>query len=147
MGVLLMTTCSYADEVQLNNGDRLTGVVVKMEDGVLTLKTDYGGEIRISWDQVAAVTSTKPMQVKVSAEVERFRALLLGGYELIETTKLGPGGIVPLTDVKGINLGHPIPGHIHPWRQQYIGKHQHQSGQRCRTAHGPFGPAAALPGS
>ena len=101
-----MTTCSYADEVQLNNGDRLTGVVVKMEDGVLTLKTDYGGEIRISWDQVAAVTSTKPMQVKVSAEVERFRALLLGGYELIETTKLGPGGIVPLTDVKGINLGH-----------------------------------------
>ena len=81
------------------NGDRLTGVVVKMEDGVLTLKTDYGGEIRISWVEVTAVTSTTPMQVKVSTQVNEFlRDFLLGGYELIETNKLGPAGRSP-TDV------------------------------------------------
>ncbi|MET0516360.1 MAG: DUF481 domain-containing protein [Nitrospiraceae bacterium] len=107
VGVLLAATCSYADEVQLNNGDRLTGDVVKMEDKVIIFKTDYGGEIRINWDQVTALTSTKPMVVKVLADVEdRLRELLLGEYELIETTKLGPGGTVPMTDVKAINLGH-----------------------------------------
>ena len=85
----------------------MTGVIVKMEDAVLTLKTDYGGEIRISWVEVTAVTSTTPMQVKVSTQVNEFlRDFLLGGYELIETNKLGPGGMVPLTDVKAINMGH-----------------------------------------
>ena len=102
-----MTTCSYADEVQLSNGDRLTGEVVKMEDGILTFKTDYGGEIKISWNKVTALTSTNPMQVKVPAQVNEWvRDLLLGGYELIEATKLGPGETVPLTDVKAINQGH-----------------------------------------
>lgn len=107
VGVVLMIPCTYADEVQLSNGDRLTGEVMKMEDGVLTFKTDYGGEIPISWDKVTGLTSTKPMQVKVTAQVNEWvKELLLGGYELIEATKLGPGGRIPLADVKAINQRH-----------------------------------------
>jgi hypothetical protein len=37
-----MPASAGADEINLRNGDRLTGEVVKMEDNILTLKTDYG---------------------------------------------------------------------------------------------------------
>ena len=43
LGVSWTATSAWADELKLRNGDRLTGEVVKMEDNVLTFKTDYGG--------------------------------------------------------------------------------------------------------
>ena len=42
---LWLATPAAADEVYLQNGDRLTGTIVKMEDNLLTIQTDYGGEI------------------------------------------------------------------------------------------------------
>ena len=44
---LWLSTPAWPDEVHLMNGDRLTGTIVKMEEGVLTLQTDYANELKM----------------------------------------------------------------------------------------------------
>jgi hypothetical protein len=41
------TVSVWADEIKLHNGDRLTGEIAKMEDNILALHTDYGGEMKL----------------------------------------------------------------------------------------------------
>ena len=54
---------SYAEQVTLKNGDRLTGTIINVSDKKLTLKTEYAGVISIEWDAVAQFSSDQPMVV------------------------------------------------------------------------------------
>lgn len=54
---------SIAAEVILDNGDRLTGAVVRLDENTLRLKTDYAGEIRIDWQRVRKLTTDKEIVV------------------------------------------------------------------------------------
>jgi len=96
----------WADEVDMRNGDRLDGEVVKMEDNVLILKTEYG-EMKIDWTKVVRVTSTKPMRVRVLGEKKgAVSDFFLGGHEFRDVTELEQDGPIALSQVKGINIGH-----------------------------------------
>jgi hypothetical protein len=46
IGLGMIAPEGRADEVVLVNGDKLTGAVVKVEGGKLTLKTEYAGAIK-----------------------------------------------------------------------------------------------------
>lgn len=101
----LWSGLAWADEVHLQNGDRLTGTIVKMEERVLTLQTDYGGEIKLDWGKVERVTSASPLKILVpGASHDVLRDFLYGSQDLQETRELGPEGPVPLTDITAINL-------------------------------------------
>jgi putative salt-induced outer membrane protein YdiY len=101
----LWTGLAWADEVHLQNGDRLTGTIVKMEERVLTLQTDYGGEIKLDWGKVERLTSTSPLRILVpGASHDVLRDFLYGSQELQEARELGPESPVPLTDITAINL-------------------------------------------
>ena len=101
----LWTGLAWADEVHLQNGDRLTGTIVKMEERVLTLQTDYGGEIKLDWGKVERLTSTSPLKILVpGASHDVLRDFLYGAQDLQEARELGPEGLVPLTDITAINL-------------------------------------------
>ena len=52
-----------ADQVSLNNGDRVTGKVVKKDGDNLIVKTDLMGEVTIPWKSVASVSSQEPLTV------------------------------------------------------------------------------------
>ena len=45
-----------AEVVVLTNGDRITGSVVKLENGKLTLKSEYAGVIVLPWEAVASLS-------------------------------------------------------------------------------------------
>ena len=106
LALLWMTAPAHADEVLLTNGDRLTGQVVKMEDGVLSLKTTYGGEIKIAWGEVQSIKTDKPITLKVPGKSNGIVSdFLIGGYDFLEVNALSPNNPVPLADVKGINIG------------------------------------------
>src|SRR6516225_9243216 len=45
------------DIVMLRNGDRLSGDIVSVEFGILTLKTDNMSTLSIEWPEVRSVTS------------------------------------------------------------------------------------------
>ena len=48
---LFTAVSASADIIYLKNEDRISGKVVRMEGGKLVVKTDYAGEITISWDR------------------------------------------------------------------------------------------------
>ncbi len=70
-GILLLSLqCdnAKADEVLLNNGDRLSGKIIKMEGGSLTLETSYAGKLSIKWKEVKAIKTEQPIKVILSDE-------------------------------------------------------------------------------
>ncbi|WP_201220898.1 DUF481 domain-containing protein [Halochromatium roseum] len=60
---LLATATAAADEIIMQNGDRLTGDVIRQDKGQLQLQTAYAGTISIDWDQVREVVLDEPAAV------------------------------------------------------------------------------------
>ncbi len=55
----------WGDEVQLVNGDRITGTIMRMEDESLVLTTTYGGEIRLDWNVIESLSSASPLTIEL----------------------------------------------------------------------------------
>lgn len=73
---IMLTGTAVADVVILQNGDRLTGKVVRQEDGLLQLETDYAGTLTIDWDQVHECQLDEPAR------------LLLDDQEVLEAKRI-----------------------------------------------------------
>ena len=67
--VLVVLNCSVAlaDHVVLTNGDRLTGQFVKFDGKILTVKTDYAGDVDVQWSAVQQITSDQPLRLSSSS--------------------------------------------------------------------------------
>jgi putative salt-induced outer membrane protein YdiY len=63
IGAFLFIQAILADQVTLKNGDRLSGNIIKYDGKNLVLKSDLAGDVTIPWENVAAVTSTQPLDV------------------------------------------------------------------------------------
>jgi hypothetical protein len=74
------------DVVMLRNGDRISGDIISLEHGILTLKTDNVGTIYIEWPAVRAVAS------KFAFAVERMGGV--NSYGVIKTTEDGTALVV-----------------------------------------------------
>ena len=61
------TPAALADQVTLKNGDRLSGVIVKSDTKQLTLKSEFAGTVKISWEAIEAITSTAPLYVHLTS--------------------------------------------------------------------------------
>ena len=68
VGVVLLTTAAGADEVVVNNGDRLRGEVVSMAENQLVLKTSYAGNVTINWGEVRRISIERPFEVTLRDE-------------------------------------------------------------------------------
>ena len=51
---------SYSDDLLLTNGDRLTGIALRMAEGVLEFETTYAGVIPIQRDAIQSLTTDAP---------------------------------------------------------------------------------------
>lgn len=60
---LLLTFDSWADQVVLKNGDRVTGSIVKKDGKNLTIKADQFGVVTMAWDQVETIKTEKPVNL------------------------------------------------------------------------------------
>jgi len=58
-----MTGNGMADEINLKNGDRITGEVIRMQENQLVIQTAYAGEITIAWEEVLRVKTDRPIKV------------------------------------------------------------------------------------
>ena len=64
--LLLAPHTLRADTVALDNGDRLTGKVTQIHNGVLTLETEYAGILSIDKTRVASVATDGPVVVSTN---------------------------------------------------------------------------------
>ncbi len=58
---------AFADEVFLDNGDRLTGEVTVLQDGKATVKTDYAGSVEIQKDHIRKIVTTNPVTIRLDS--------------------------------------------------------------------------------
>jgi len=56
---------SYADQVVLHNGDRLSGTIVKSDEKELVIKTDYAGQVTVKWEAVQDLASSAPLHLEM----------------------------------------------------------------------------------
>lgn len=93
---------AFADRVELKNGDRLTGEVVRLDGSTLLVKTLALGDVRIKWDSVAKVTVEQPVHVVAdSARVQAAAIKREDGADVIVTSgdaafSVTPGRILSL---------------------------------------------------
>ena len=102
--MMLMTNLAQADEVRLENGSRVKGNVVRLEDGLLFFKIEYAGEVKIDWQKVIYLSTDSPVRVILqdgsSREVRTFTRET--GVEERGSGDADATADIDITEVKGI---------------------------------------------
>jgi hypothetical protein len=62
---LVLAARAGADEIQLRNGDRLTGKIVSAEGGKVVIKTEATGDVTVDLSKVKTISTDEPIVVKV----------------------------------------------------------------------------------
>jgi putative salt-induced outer membrane protein YdiY len=106
---VLLTPC-WADEVVLRNGDRLTGTIVTMEEGILTLSTLHSGEVKIQWPEIQHLAADKPLKIQLHDTVDApdWREWLYTHYAMMESLRISADGPLSFESIKAINPPPPI---------------------------------------
>ena len=65
-GLISLVICPlYGDQIALQNGDRITGTVVKKDEKTLTFESDVFGPVTLPWSKVQGLTTEKPVFVEL----------------------------------------------------------------------------------
>ena len=56
---------SHADQIALQNGDRLSGAIVKSDGKQLVINTDYAGPVTVQWSAVQSISSAAPLHLQL----------------------------------------------------------------------------------
>ena len=109
--LLLTATAAFADVVELQNGDRITGTVTKLSGGTLTLKTP-GGDITIPWDMIRTLTSAAPLQVSIKGRPgkQTISAIATTAPGQLQLTPLGAVAAADITDIEPVTPNVTING-------------------------------------
>jgi putative salt-induced outer membrane protein YdiY len=61
--LLFVPEFGWADQIDLQNGDRLTGTIIKSDAKNLVIKTEYAGEVTVQWPAIREINSAAPLHV------------------------------------------------------------------------------------
>lgn len=64
--VLFLYSDVFADQVEMTNGDRLTGKIIKKDGDYIIIQTEAAGTVRIKWTAVARVIADEPLTVTLA---------------------------------------------------------------------------------
>ncbi len=108
MVVLLVLQSRYAvaDEVQMKNGDRLTGEIIRMEKEILIFRVDYAVEkLDISWEDVECIATDGylPMEFNDSEFLIGRISCPENGKVQIENMLLGKSSPMPMDQLRAVN--------------------------------------------
>ena len=67
---LAFLPAALADEVILQNGDRLSGRIISKADGKLTLETSYAGKLEIEWAKVSHISTDEAARIVLDDDTE-----------------------------------------------------------------------------
>ncbi len=98
-----------ADEVTMKNGDVITGKILTLKEGKLTMKTPYNESLEIDWASIQKIRSEEPEEV-ILADETRLKGTLQvteEGTLQVVTESAGPVPIGDLSLITGMNLPKP----------------------------------------
>lgn len=101
----LFSAPAMAASVVLENGDRLTGEIIKLSDNILTFKSPLYGEVKLPWKKVTALTSDDGVvvQLKNGSTAKGRVALSPQGDLVIDQGDLGRSKPLKKADVALFN--------------------------------------------
>lgn len=87
--VLVLTSSSaWADTVELDNGDRISGRITGLDGGSLVIKTEYAGNISVRFSRIRQVRSDEPLTLVLKDET-RLAGALGGSGETLSVQRPG----------------------------------------------------------
>ncbi len=105
VSLFLFTTAALADQIRLNNGDILTGDIVRKDTKVLELNTSYAGKINIAWKEIASIHIEKPTQVMLTDDsiVKAIITPTADGQSALKVEGQDKASAINLAQIKFIN--------------------------------------------
>lgn len=100
---LLQPLSGLADEVVMKNGDRISGSIVSKDEQVLVIKTDYAGELKITWANVVRLQSDNPVWVYLQDGTRMKGRLVMGAQDELAVDAGNAKAAIPVADVRWIN--------------------------------------------
>lgn len=79
--VLFLTSTIFADQVIMDNGDRLTGKILRKEGDSIVLETKSAGQVKIRWSSIVKIIADEPLSVTLDDG-----KIIEGKIELAENT-------------------------------------------------------------
>jgi putative salt-induced outer membrane protein YdiY len=60
---LSLCSVSFADQIVLTNGDRISGTIAKSDDKALVIKSEFAGDVTVQWAAVQEIRSTQALHI------------------------------------------------------------------------------------
>jgi putative salt-induced outer membrane protein YdiY len=87
---LLLGVGTFADQITLKNGDRITGTIMNSDKKTLVIKTEAAGDVTVQWAAIEGISSAQPLHIGLS-----------GGQVLVGPVKTENGRIEVATPTSG----------------------------------------------
>src|SRR5207247_5246469 len=96
-------SASFADQIVLTNGDRLTGTIMKSDDKTLAIKTEFAGDVTVQWPAVQDIHFTQALHVVTRGEKTLVGTVTTSDGNLaVSTATSGTAVNVPKADVTAL---------------------------------------------
>lgn len=104
--IIIFANVSSADTILLTNGDKISGKILNMSQGEITIETSYAGKISLLWDRVTGILSDEPIQVVLNDKTSLYGNLqsTAKGKMKLKIGKIVETLSFDLTEVQAINL-------------------------------------------
>lgn len=118
VAVLLTPLPASAAKLLLNNGDQISGEIVALEEGVLTLKNDVFGQVEVPWQAVVKLEDAKPVRIRLQNGVEVDATLQVNelGAVTIDQGELGVSPPMSKDDIVALNPAYVGPATVYSGR-------------------------------
>ena len=107
VGLALLISCpgALADEVTMTNGDVITGEILTLKEGKLTIKTPYNEALEIDWGSIKTIRSEVPQEVVLSDGTRLKGSLQVSedGVLQVVTESAGPVAVGEMALITDIN--------------------------------------------
>jgi putative salt-induced outer membrane protein len=90
VAVLFLGAGTFADQITLKNGDRITGTIMNSDKKTLLIKTEAAGDVTVQWAAIEGISSAQPLHIGLS-----------GGQVLVGPVKTENGKIEVATPTSG----------------------------------------------
>ncbi len=99
--LLMFSPWANADQVTMANGDVITGEILALKEGKLTIKTPYNESLELAWGSIAKIHSEAPVEVVLS-DGTRLKGTLQVSEEGVLQVTTETAGAVSVGDMASI---------------------------------------------
>lgn len=100
-----ITAVAQADEIIMQNGDRISGTVVSKQGDTLLFATPYAGELKILWHKVISLRTDKPVHIRLNDQnsIQAQVAPAGPGTVQLQGKELGTQDAIAISKIAQIN--------------------------------------------